>query len=245
MKNILMNTEMTKAILDGRKAQTRRVVKLPDCKWSNGKKTKVSISKIWYQDVFFNGTKEKTITITGIGDDEDYTENQFTENFAKYQIDDILWVREPARVNNFAYINKDTNKVDIQCFYTSDNTKIEIPLPDRFYDEFGKIPEWANNCQGIPNGCIKEMARIFLRITNVRVERLQDISYEECIKEGVFEYETVLESPKFQYKYSEKSMHYSTPKLAFMALWNSTAPKGYKWEDNPYVFVYEFDKVVL
>jgi hypothetical protein len=26
-------------------------------------------------------------------------------------------------------------------------------------------------------------------------------------------------------------------------LWNSTAPKGYKWEDNPYVFVYEFERV--
>ena len=69
------------------------------------------------------------------------------------------------------------------------------------------------------------MARIFLKVTNVRVERLQDITFDDIEKYGI----------KFNLKINGKNK--------FKILWNSTAKDGYKWEDNPYVFVYEFEKI--
>jgi hypothetical protein len=92
---------------------------------------------------------------------------------------------------------------------------------------------WIKNMQGIPNGCIKEMARIFLKITDVRVERLQDIGYDKISLEG------------FDVAYKDCSgLSYEERRFDWwIDLWNKTAQKGYKWNNNPYVFVYEFERV--
>lgn len=77
-----------------------------------------------------------------------------------------------------------------------------------------------------------------IKITNIRVERLQDISDEDCMKEGV-------RTDGYHQKYYTVSgfkMHYSTPQLAFASLIDSTCGKG-TWESNPYVFVYEFELI--
>lgn len=81
----------------------------------------------------------------------------------------------------------------------------------------------------------KEAARIFLKVTGVRVERLNDITSKEAIKEGL----------KDKYAYGEyNSME---PKKLFIDLWNSTIKKQfldkYGWEANPYVWVIEFERV--
>ena len=80
------------------------------------------------------------------------------------------------------------------------------------------------------------MARIFLKVTNVRVERLQDITLADMICEGINhlqEYSTgKVVKPSIQIK------------REFVNLWNSTAKDGYKWEDNPYVFVYKFERII-
>ena len=233
-----MNTEMTKAILDGRKVQTRRVVKLPDCKWSDGHKSKVSIDKIWIEDSPFCETPDKMITITGVGDDEDFNEKKFVKEFSKYQIEETIWVREPAEV--IAY---DNETLELCYRYKADdgiNAK-SIIMPDRFIYPNTNHPKWAINCKGIPNGCIKEMARIFLKVTNIRVERLQDIEHEDILQEGFpLDYE-IKNSTKIYYDDSDFDIDRTYE--WWISLWNSTAPKGYKWEDNPYVFVYEFEMV--
>ena len=82
------------------------------------------------------------------------------------------------------------------------------------------------------------------RITNVRVERLQDISDEDCIKEGV------LHSDKYAMPYgipdskapNGVDFYYSTPREAYAALIDKISGKG-TWESNPYVFVYDFELV--
>lgn len=74
----------------------------------------------------------------------------------------------------------------------------------------------------------KKYARIFLKIINVRVEKLQDITRKDVLSEGIREH-------------AVNQFHPHT--CLFETLWNSTAKDGYKWEDNPYVFVYEFEKV--
>ena len=73
-----------------------------------------------------------------------------------------------------------------------------------------------------------------IRITNVKVERLQDISDKDCVKEGIWEAQQVNYT-------SIDGIPYS-PREAFAALINKVSGKG-TWESNPWVFVYEFELV--
>ena len=83
-----------------------------------------------------------------------------------------------------------------------------------------------------------------IKITNIRVERLQDISDEDCMKEGI------LKSDKYAMPYgiTEKVapncvfFFYKTPKEAFAALIDKINGYG-TWESNPYLFVYDFELV--
>lgn len=268
MKNILMNVEMTKAILDGRKVQTRRVV---DC---NSYK-EMTLDSLAGLCGYFNIERSYGCDHKECGEvDEDgkgrcftwscplaicgYEDEETSEEYSsfdgdnyvylpkpKYQIGETIWVREPVKVKQFNII-----KIDFE--YLADGKIVnDFQYPAKFYGR-----KWLENCQGIPNGCIKEMARIFLKITNVRVERLQDIQDEECIKEGIKGEQTGYDSyityyNKPDYETFSNIFSDNTPnneflsleKLAFQHLWNSTAKDGYKWSDNPYVFVYEFERV--
>jgi len=218
MKNILMNTEMTKAILDGCKTQTRRVIKLPidfniddlTTVWESYKSNKIA-------DIHF----------------EDYDNEDYLFIKPKYQIGETIWVREPARVVSW-WSGEHQDTMHFQ--YSADKLSNRIIIPNRLVKNLD-YPKWITMSQGIPNGCIKEMARTFLKITDVRVERLQDISWEDAKAEGgrqVFDNED---------RCPECGMPASEYETGFIEIWNKTAPKGYKWEDNPYVFVYEFERV--
>lgn len=77
----------------------------------------------------------------------------------------------------------------------------------------------------------KEAARIWLKVTNVRVERLQDISGEDLIKEGI---------DFFQSNYVRVAFN------EFKNIWNSTIKKSdidrYGWDASPWVWVIEFER---
>lgn len=77
-----------------------------------------------------------------------------------------------------------------------------------------------------------------IRITNIRVERLQDISEEDCIAEGIWKAHNVgLEGVTY---WSNSS--FRTAKDAYASLINRISGKG-TWENNPWVFVYDFELV--
>lgn len=82
-----------------------------------------------------------------------------------------------------------------------------------------------------------------IRITNVRVERLQDISDEDCIKEGI---EWDHKAQRFYVRYDSKThsrMWFAeTPREAYAALIDRISGKG-TWDSNPYVFPYDFELV--
>lgn len=81
-----------------------------------------------------------------------------------------------------------------------------------------------------------------IRITDVRVERLQDISDECCLKEGVMKWDAGQKDiPFFCYPNSAKC-DYDTPQEAFAHLINKVSRKDI-WEANPYAFVYDFELV--
>ena len=132
-----MNKEMTRAILDGRKVQTRRVIKV---------RTDID-RKEWIDTL--------------------------APDYSKYQKDETVWVREPARILSY-YVQMDRSNIELEYQYLADGDICKLEdIPERFI-EFGDtatMPRWIYKHQGIPNGCIKEMARIFLKVTNIRVER--------------------------------------------------------------------------
>lgn len=138
---------------------------------------------------------------------EDYNNEHWL--WAKYRIGDVLWVRETWGVHG---INK-------RIVY--------------------KATEWLNNDAPLSHKwkpsifMPKEACRIFLRVTNVRVERLQDISVEDIKKEG---------APLITITGNNEDFINSKLKGWWYDLWNSINGKG-AWEENPFVFVYEFQRV--
>lgn len=81
-----------------------------------------------------------------------------------------------------------------------------------------------------------------IRITNVGVERLQDISDDDCFREGIYasnSHEIGYGIP-WVYEFAKSKMAYNTPRDAFSALIDKVSGRG-TWESNPYVWVYEFE----
>lgn len=193
-KPILFNTEMVRAILEGRKTVTRRVIK-PHYKDGD---TGFRINRRIIDNV-----------ITGVEycDEEECGTNRYVT--PPYQIGDILYVRETWRKedNGFAYYATDWHK---------------------FGDEYVKQFKWKPSIH-MP----KEAARIWLKVTDVRVERLQDITPKQAGQEGV------------QWETDNSGLY---RKFQFHKLWDSTIKKQdldkYGWNANPWVWVIEFERSV-
>lgn len=80
-----------------------------------------------------------------------------------------------------------------------------------------------------------------IRITNIRIERLQDISEEDCLAEGIVDFESRINKAHF-YSITDESATYGTAKKPYSLLIDKIAGKG-TWKRNPYVFVYEFELI--
>lgn len=93
--------------------------------------------------------------------------------------------------------------------------------------------------------CAIEAARIFLKVTNVRVERLQDITEDEAFEEGVTK--ELRNALGYSAAESKETFNFTQCKDTFKLLWNSTVNKKdlamYGWEANPFVWVVEFERV--
>lgn len=81
-----------------------------------------------------------------------------------------------------------------------------------------------------------------IRITDIKIERLQNISDEDCFKEGIFKWDAGQKDiPFYSFHYADIP-DYNDPRDAFAELIDKVSGKG-TWESNPYVFVYEFELV--
>lgn len=109
-------------------------------------------------------------------------------------------------------------------------------------------PEWLDHyCEDSAGYENKMFVRADLmphqiRITNVRVERLQNISDKDCIKEGVCRKIDAHKNPTQFCGFKGTQKLWFSPREAFAALINKVSGKG-TWESNPWVFVYEFELV--
>jgi hypothetical protein len=83
----------------------------------------------------------------------------------------------------------------------------------------------------------REAARLFLKVESVRIERLQHITVEDVEKEGITIHDLCNKCPPNMYCCNTCGQ----ARHSFSELWDSlNAKRGYSWESNPYVFVYEF-----
>ena len=211
-KPILFNTEMTRAILDGRKTVTRRVIKPQPIYRPEHPTHKVRFPKA-----------DKRASSYNLFDWE-----SFVERFAKYQVGDILYVRETW---NFVYDMDDNDQPDGEGrhIYQADDPMPFSHWVDPDTGEHKEQMPWKPSIH-MP----KEAARIFLRVKSVRVERLRDIDVSNCVREGV-----TWENYPVAWTVDAKP--------AFIKLWNSTIKPAdlplYGWEANPWVWVYEFERI--
>ncbi|MFN8996545.1 MAG: hypothetical protein ACK5X3_23175 [Pseudomonadota bacterium] len=186
---ILFSAEMVRAILDGRKTQTRRAIKpVPT----------------------FNGG--------GACHDADALQQDYVEPYwvfpetCKYGAPgDLLWVREAHAFSA---------NPDLRPWYRLDHPEARSsgPRVDVKWRPSIHMPRWAS--------------RITLRITDVRVERLQDVSRQDCVAEGCAGGHGSIPG----YPYS------ATPREHFHHLWNTINGAG-AWDANPWVWVLSFERV--
>ena len=216
-KPLIVNREVAKLL--PQKTMTRRVIKqdfsCPFKDWEDAYIDAYNHGNNWYWR-----SKDNKICVDKVAK-------------AQYNIGDILWIREPVQIIDY-HIGKHINRVTFQYTDGKQNT---IVMPDRISNT--DLPKWLINKQFVPNGCLKEMARYFVKIINIRVERLWDIAkyYDDYYKEGIAE----LAKEDIKQCNGEIYCINKCLEFYFKKLWNKTAPKGYKWEDNPFVFVYEWE----
>ena len=108
---------------------------------------------------------------------------------------------------------------------------------EEYKREYEKLAGWNNKMFVRP-----ELMLHTIKITNIRIERLQDISDEDCLKEGVLKGEFRNTWDKYYLYYGEGIKTFKTPHHAFTTLIDKINGKG-TWASNPYVFVYDFELV--
>lgn len=198
MKKIMFNDRygLTKAVLEGKKTQTRRVV------------PKDFFSLNW--DV-----KERTLVYENdFGDFVDIRNSKY----ALFHVGEIVAVAQK---------------------YSDCGGVLENGIPR--WEYISKIV--GNTSGGWTNKMFvkPELMPHQIRITAVRVERLQDISDEDCLKEGI-QYIDDIDKFYFERIDREEGFYFRSPREAYAALIDKVSGKG-TWERNPYVFVYDFELI--
>jgi len=221
-KPILMNNFSTKAILSGRKTMTRRLVKF-------GKHT--GEHYIVDQERFENALKHGVFMFSCdcIECRRDNTHMACLK--APYQVGDRLWVKESYRVDEkYNHLKPSELYGNFVVRYESDKERL------KFTYEISDLADWVKLSTDFSPGRLrpsifmpKKIARIWLEVTSVRAERLQDISVEDMIKEGL-----------------RTKLREHNAKVALDAKWNSlwySIHGKFSMDENPWVWVYEFKRV--
>lgn len=203
---ILFKPEMVQAIMSGTKTQTRRIVKPQPPKWANSETERVGP---WLHFIGNHPKGKCGEDNCGCIEGGSSGKGMWTAKCPYGQIGDILWVRETFRVytigGGFEY------KAD-GGLSTDDDSKMK----------------WKPSIH-MP----KEACRLFLKIKDIRVERLKDISNNDAIAEGMdHEWESVGKNVEMK----------PDPTAEFALLWIEINGED-SWNDNPWVWVVEFEKI--
>jgi hypothetical protein len=203
MKGILFSGESIPAILDGRKTMTRRVIKSKNCP------DLYPISKIYDEPI---GARYVGGIIR-----------------PQYQPGEVVYVKETFTAfwqgilsvkggygGTVTFVRYEADGVESKCW--PGHKGLNIPFDSEEGRKYSPLfmPQWA--------------ARIFLRITAVRAERIQDITHFDAQCEGA---KMAPDDELREYGY----------RAGFKQLWDSINGKKHPWKNNDYVWVYEFERV--
>ena len=213
---ILFNTDMVQAILDGKKMATRRI-----CKDGNDFNV---------PDMTFYDADKRTYAVHNYADKAHTDKLSIAERTCQICPGDILYVRETYCPNCFDFVTQYGNKHGYKADYDRAILLSNVPKPKK----------WVPSIH-MP----KQAARIWLKVMDVRVERLQDIKPEDLRKEGMHLAITPNEC-KSQFNKLGAIYLYEEARENFSKLWDSTLKKSdldrYGWDVSPWVWVIEFER---
>lgn len=190
MKKIMFTDDLTKAVLEGRKTMTRRIM---------GVFPPTDNSRFFVDErgnCFWKDTN-KAIRSTDF--------------------------HPPFEANTIVALAQRYSDIVVQ------DPSLEDVLIKRLHLE--DAPGWSNKMY-----VASELMPHQIRVNSWRVERLQDITEEDCLREGIYEV------PFCAWGWEDNGANFETPREAFAALINLISGKG-TWERNPWVWVFDFNLV--
>ena len=217
-KKIMFNDKysLTQAVLEGRKTMTRRV-----CKYDRPNETYDIVFPVFEPNDYDNDGNIVSPLNYAFGWKND--KGDFTGwNIPKYKVGEVVAIAQS---------------------YESLGMNPEIALDDKdgigFYTKTKFAPGWKNKMF-----VRADLMPHHIRITNIKIERLQDISDKDCLKEGIYKGQCGSADTHFMdaYYYKGDIQPYCTPREAFASLIACVSGKG-TFKSNPYVFVYEFELI--
>ena len=217
---ILFSAPMARAILDGHKTQTRRVVKVGDTIEERDDGTRWPYFTTWT-----HGDDGSPWASCPYGEPGDRLWVRETWRYADWTEDGQPWIRYAAddarRLCERVSSEWAARVADIWAELSSaENVSVDGRAADRKWRPSIFLPRWAS--------------RITLAVTAVRVERLQEISEADAIAEGVL---------RTGGRAQLQPNHFRPARELFSELWDSINEDRAPWASNPWVWVVEFSRV--
>ena len=222
MKKIMFNDEfrLTQAVLNGRKTMTRRIIEIDEC---------VRFPIIRFRPL--ENWEKKVVNPNYVFNGHVYAVYNELDLLChlvkpRYEIGEVVAIAQSYKDSGYSPDSLDRHPKDLS-------------VRGLMKDSAG----WNNKMFVKSYAC-----KHHIKITNVKIERLQDISDEDCLKEGIVRQEVISDKSPFLYAYDAfldgdnkyfASRWFKNPKEAFAVLIDKVSGKG-TWESNPFVFAYEF-----
>lgn len=218
MKKIMFNDKysLTQAVLDGRKTMTRRV-----CKYDRPDETYDIVFPVFEPNDYDNDGNIISPLNYAFGWKND--KGDFTGwNIPKYKVGEVVAIAQ--------------SYMDVDRFHRKGKNAAYLDYLDSMLPDMEKLPGWYNKVFTKAN-----LMPHHIRITGIKIERLQNISDEDCLKEGIYKGQCGSADTHFMdaFYYKGDIQPYCTPRDAFATLIDKVSGKG-TWLKNPYVFCYSF-----
>ena len=216
MKKIMFNDKysLTQAVLDGRKTMTRRIIKCPR-----------TFKGEWVAGFnIYRRHSDKKIVGWPYMYDADEREFDMGEILPKYKVGEVVAVAQRYK----DVVEKRDEAQETLLLYKIGEKYLTM-------EEMGA--GWSNTMF-----TKADLMPHHIRITDIKIERLQNISDEDCFKEGIFKWDAGQKDIPFYSFHNADIPDYNNPRDAFAELIDKVSGKG-TWASNPYVFVYEFELI--
>lgn len=216
MKKIMFNDnfKLTQAVLEGRKTQTRRII-TPQPTYKNNCGICWKGYAYGLRPIDFNEPFGSYMNFV--------TGTEYDKSCRRYRKGEVVAVAQSYKDCGYNEIALDISPKDWRTVRGT----------------LGKSKGWNNKMFVCAEACKHQ-----IRITNVRIEKLQDISDDDCLREGIRKGRCGSEDTHFMdaYYVPNDIQPCCTPQEAFAHLINKVSRKDV-WQENPYVFVYDFELV--